>query len=114
MSEQSAENDVASMSMSDRDRLEPTPDNTPAHGIDWRDGLDYLDRLLDDCAQDGIDYKAFVRVSAVRDIVNAVRRYEDGTDEAIGLALWEDAVADGEPWALADETRPIPPESGQS
>ena len=84
--------------------LEPTPDNTPPGGMDWRDGLDALDALLDDCAQVGPDYANFVRVSAVRDIVAAVRRYEDDTDETIRSALWEDAVTEGEPWALQDTT----------
>jgi hypothetical protein len=80
------------------ERLQPTADNTDPHGLDWRDGLDALDALLDDCAQHGVDHKAFVRVSAVRDIVNAVRRYEDDTDESIERALWEDAVERDEPW----------------
>jgi hypothetical protein len=81
-------------------QLGPIPDKTPPHGLDWRDGLDALDALLDDCAQVGEDYQNFVRVSAVRDIVAAVRRYEDSTDETIRQALWEDAVIDGEPWTL--------------
>lgn len=75
--------------------LQPTPDNTPSHGLSWRDGLDVLDVLLNDCAQVGEDFQNFVRVSAVRDIVNAIRRYEDDTDESIRQALWEDAVVDG-------------------
>lgn len=80
-------------------RLEPTTDETPAGGLSWRDGLDALDGLLDDCAQIGPDYQNFVRVSAVRDIIRAVRRYEDDTDESIRRALWEDGVSTGEPWA---------------
>lgn len=82
--------------------LGPTSDTTPERGLDWRDGLDHLDALLDDCSQVGEDYQNFVRVSAVRDIVAAVRRYEDDTDESIRSALWEDAVASGEPWAMGD------------
>jgi hypothetical protein len=78
--------------------LEPTPDNTPPEGYDWRNGLEALDALLSDCAQIGPDYQNFVRVSAVRDIVNAIRRWEDETDESIRSALWEDAVINGEAW----------------
>lgn len=84
--------------------LQPTPDNTPPHGLSWRDGLDALDALLNDSAQLGTDYQNFVRVSAVRDIVAAVRRWEDDTDESIRQALWEDAVVDG--WEPPDT--PIP------
>jgi hypothetical protein len=62
------------------------------HGIPWRDGLDRLDGLLNDCAQAGPDHQNFVRVSAVRAIVNAVRRFEDDTDEDIRQALLEDAI----------------------
>jgi len=87
--------------------LTPTPDNTPEHGLSWRDGLDALNALLNDCAQVGADHENFVRVSAVRHIVNAVRRWEDDIDESIRAELWEDAVANGEPWALADDL--IPP-----
>lgn len=84
--------------------MEPTPDNTPPLGLSWRDGLDDLDRLLNDCAQGGVDYEEFVRVSAVRDIVAAVRRYEDATDESIKSALWEDAVTNGEIWVEEEKT----------
>jgi hypothetical protein len=84
--------------------LGPTPDVTPPGGLDWREGLNALDALLDDCAQDGHDCQNFVRVSAVRDIVAAVRRFEDDTDESIRQALWEDAVTDGEVWAMGNES----------
>lgn len=80
--------------------LGPLPDPTPPEGMDWRDGLDRLDALLNDCAQVGEDWQNFVRVQAVRHIVNAVRRWE---------ALWEDGVVNGEPWA----TRDIPPTEEQ-
>ena len=83
--------------------LGPTPDTTPETGLSWRDGLDALDALLDDCSQIGHDYQNFVRVSAVRDIVAAVRRYEDDADESIRSALWEDAVTAGESWATGGE-----------
>lgn len=86
-------------------QLGPIPDTTPAHGLDWRDGLNVLDALLNDCAQ-GPDYEGFVRVQAVRHIVNAVRRYEDATDESIRSALWEEAVANGEAWATGGEEDP--------
>lgn len=87
------------MTAPDATGLAPTPDNTPEYGLSWRDGLDALDALLNDCAQVGEDWQNFVRVSAVRDIVAAVRRWEDDTDESIRSALWEDAVTNGEPWA---------------
>lgn len=83
--------------------LAPTPDDTPEHGLSWRDGLDAFDALLNDCSQGKPDHESFVRVSAVRDIVAAVRRYEDDTDESIRSALWEDAVERGEAWAVGDE-----------
>jgi len=88
--------------------LGPIPDPTRPAGMDWRDGLDALDALLDDCSQVGEDYQSFVRVQSVRHIVNAVRRYEDDTDESIRSALWEEGVANGSPWA----TRDIPPGTG--
>ena len=87
----------------DDGHLEPTPDNTPEAGMSWRDGIDAIDLLLNDCAQVGPDHQNFVRVSAVRDIAAAVRRYEDDTDESIRQALWEDAVVDGETWATGDD-----------
>ena len=92
------------------------PDPTPTHGMDWRDGLDALDALLNDCSQIGGDHENFVRVQAVRHIVNAVRRYEDDTDESIRSALWEDAVANGEPWAMESpvESETSEPEGGES
>ena len=94
----SAENDAS--------RLGSIPDPTPPDGMDWREGLDRLDALLNDCAQVVEDWQNFVRVQAVRHIVNAVRRWEDATDESIRSALWEDGVERGEPWA----TRVIPPD----
>jgi hypothetical protein len=67
------------------------------HGMSWRDGLDFLDRALDDCAQAGDDDPhAAIRVAVVREIVQAIRRYEDDTDESIRSALWEDAVTEGD------------------
>jgi hypothetical protein len=81
------------------ERLAPTPDDTPLVGFPWRDGLDALDALLDDCSQVGEDYHNHVRVSAVRDIVDAIRRYEDAVDDSIQQATWEDAAASGERWA---------------
>jgi hypothetical protein len=70
------------------------------HGMDWRDGLDFLDRALDDCAQSGDDAPwAAIKVAAVREIVQAIRRWEDDVDDTISRATWEDAVVAGEPWA---------------
>lgn len=95
--------DTAERTRRDIERLEPTEDTTPPGGLPWRDGLDHLDALLDDCAQSGEDCKHFVRVCAVRDLVAAVRRFEDGTDESIRQACWEDAVTDGETWAIGGD-----------
>lgn len=75
--------------------LRPIPDETPEQGYSWRDGLDQIDALLNDCAQGGDDF-GWVRVSAVRHIVNAMRRWEDDVDESIRSALWEDAVERGD------------------
>jgi hypothetical protein len=89
---------------SDYGRLRPTPDTTPAGGLDWRSGMDELDRLLDDCAQDGLDYKHRVRVDAVRYVVAAIRRFEEDVDESVGQAAWEDAVTAGEAWAREESS----------
>lgn len=81
--------------MSEHTPLTPTEDKSPEHGYDWRNGLDALDALLDDCSQVGADHENFVRVDAVRYIVNAIRRWEDDTDESIRSALVEDAIISG-------------------
>lgn len=82
----------------------------PEHGMSWRDGLDFLDRALDDCAQAGDDDPyAAIKVAAVREIVRAIRRYEDDIDESIRSALYEDALASGEAWAEESADRVLRP-----
>jgi hypothetical protein len=50
-----------------------------------------LDRLLNGSRE----CVCHVDADAVRGIVDAVRRWEDDTDESIRSALWEDAVEKG-------------------
>lgn len=69
--------------------------------LSWRDGVDELERLAIEEMKPG--KTGMLLAHEVHAIVEAVRRYEDDTDESIRSALWEDAVANGEEWAVGDE-----------
>ena len=67
---------------------------TPVNGYSWRDGIDQLMLLATEEIQPG--KTGMVLARDVLDIVEAVRRWEDDTDESIRSALWEEAIERGD------------------
>lgn len=69
---------------------------TPVGGYPWRDGLAELEALIAREQAGPVGLNSRISAMAVKEIIDAVWRFEDDTDESIRSALWEEAVANGE------------------